>query len=68
MLTGMTDSERATLRPLLVRPLLQSYAVVIRPATAEINQVWNAQVYQTFATTLADKYPFSANAKIEASA
>jgi type VI secretion system protein ImpL len=42
--------------------------VVIRPATVEINKVWNAQVYQPFATTLADKYPFTANAKIEASA
>ncbi|WP_426400233.1 type VI secretion system membrane subunit TssM [Ralstonia sp. R-29] len=68
MLTGMTDSERATLRPLLVRPLLQSYAVAIRPATVEVNKVWNAQVYQPFATTLADKYPFAPNAKIEASA
>ncbi|ARS59247.1 type VI secretion system membrane subunit TssM [Ralstonia pseudosolanacearum] len=68
MLTGMTDSERQTLRPLLVRPLLQSYAVVIRPASVEINKVWNAQVYQPFSQTLAEKYPFAANAKIEASA
>lgn len=68
MLTGLTDSQRQALRPLLVRPLLQSYAVVIRPASVEINKVWTAQVYQPFAQTLAGKYPFEANAKIEASA
>ncbi|MCT9071772.1 type VI secretion system membrane subunit TssM [Cupriavidus gilardii] len=68
MLTGMTDSQRQTLRPLLVRPLLQSYAVTIRPASVEINKVWNAQVYQPFMQTLATKYPFASDAKIEASA
>ncbi|MBY4897541.1 type VI secretion system membrane subunit TssM [Cupriavidus sp. AU9028] len=68
MLTGMTDSQRQTLRPLLVRPLLQSYAVTIRPASAEINKVWNAQVYQPFMQTLAAKYPFAPDARIEASA
>ncbi|WP_454712169.1 type VI secretion system membrane subunit TssM [Cupriavidus nantongensis] len=68
MMTGLTDSQRQALRPLLVRPLLQSYAVVIRPASVEINKVWNAQVYQPFSQTLATKYPFASDAKIEASA
>ncbi|MBU69757.1 MAG: type VI secretion system membrane subunit TssM [Cupriavidus sp.] len=67
MLTGMTDSQRGTLRPILVRPLLQSYAVTMRPAALEINKVWNAQVFQPFMQTLATKYPFAADAKIEAS-
>ncbi|GAB6852134.1 type VI secretion system membrane subunit TssM [Paraburkholderia sp. A1RI_3L] len=68
MLTGLTDSQRKALRPLLVRPLMQAYAVVIQPATVEVNKIWNAQVYQTFQTSLANKYPFSGDAKIEAGA
>ncbi|WP_133645297.1 type VI secretion system membrane subunit TssM [Paraburkholderia flava] len=68
MLTGLTDSQRKALRPLLVRPLMQAYAVVIQPASVEVNKVWNAQVYQTFQSSLANKYPFSGDAKIEAGA
>ncbi|HVE06825.1 MAG TPA: type VI secretion system membrane subunit TssM [Paraburkholderia sp.] len=66
MLTGLTDAQRKALRPLLVRPLLQAYAVVIQPASAEVNKVWNAQVYQPFQSSLANKYPFDGSAKIEA--
>lgn len=66
MLTGLTDDQRKALRPLLVRPLMQAYAVVIQPASAEVNKVWNAQVYQPFQASLANKYPFSSTAKIEA--
>ncbi|WP_434662818.1 type VI secretion system membrane subunit TssM [Paraburkholderia sp. A3BS-1L] len=66
MLTGLTDDQRKALRPLLVRPLMQAYAVVIQPASAEVNKVWNAQVYQPFQASLASKYPFSSTAKIEA--
>ncbi|MCH2242121.1 MAG: type VI secretion system membrane subunit TssM, partial [Aquabacterium sp.] len=66
MLVGMSDRARATLRPLLVRPLMQAWAVTIAPAEAEINRVWTAQVLEPFQRTLADKYPFNAGAKIEA--
>ncbi|PCE21962.1 type VI secretion protein VasK [Paraburkholderia acidicola] len=68
MLTGLTDTQRKALRPLLVRPLMQAYAVVIQPASVEVNKVWNAQVYQTFQGSLANKYPFSGSAKVEAAA
>lgn len=68
MLTGMEPAQRQVLRPLLVRPLLQAYAVVIKPASVELNKVWDAQVYQLFQRSLAGKYPFSASAKVEASA
>jgi len=68
MLTGLTDDQRKSLRPLLVRPLMQAFAVAIGPASNEVNKVWNAQVYQTFQTSLANKYPFSGNAKVEAGA
>ncbi len=68
MLTGLTDEQRKSLRPLLVRPLMQAFAVVIEPASNEVNKVWNAQVYQTFQSALVNKYPFSSDAKVEAGA
>lgn len=68
MLTGLSDTQRQALRPLLVRPLMQSYAVIIKPAESELNKVWHAQVYIPFQQTLAVKYPFSASSKVEANA
>jgi type VI secretion system protein ImpL len=68
MLTGVTDDQRQLLRPLLTHPLTQSYAVILQPATAEVNRVWNAQVYQIFQNSLADKYPFASSGKVEAGA
>ena len=67
MLTGMPDAQRAVLRPLLLRPLLQTYAAVIRPASEELNKTWEAQVYEPFNRKLALKYPFAPKAGIEAS-
>jgi type VI secretion system protein ImpL len=66
MLTGMSDSAKAALRPLLVRPLMQSYAVLVSPTEAELNRVWTAQVLQPFNTALAGKYPFDGGSRIEA--
>ena len=66
MLVGMTDSARATLRPLLVRPLMQAFAVIISPTETEINRVWAAQVQEPFQRLLAAKYPFDPASKIEA--
>ncbi len=67
MLTGMPDNQRAVLRPLLLRPLLQSYAAIIKPASEELNKTWEAQVYEPFNRKLAIKYPFAAGSNIEAS-
>src|SRR6185369_9644135 len=67
MLTGMTDNQRAVLRPLLLRPLLQSYAAIIKPASEDLNKTWEAQVYEPFNRKLAVKYPFSPKSNIEAS-
>jgi type VI secretion system protein ImpL len=67
MLTGMPDTQKQAIRPLLVRPLMQIFAVIVKPAEAEINKTWLAQVYEPFQKTLANKYPFSADSKIEAS-
>jgi type VI secretion system protein ImpL len=67
MLTGMTDAQRQAIRPILVRPLMQTFAVIVKPAEAEINRTWLAQVYEPFQRSLANKYPFSPSARIEAS-
>jgi type VI secretion system protein ImpL len=67
MLVGMTDAQRQALRPVLVRPLMQTFAVIVQPAEAEINKVWAAQVVQPFNRDLATKYPFSTESKAEAS-
>lgn len=67
MLTGIPDHQRNILRPMLLRPLMQTYAAVIRPATEELNKTWLAQVHEPFSRKLAIKYPFSAQAGIEAS-
>ena len=67
MLTGMTDAQKTALRPLLVRPLMQSFAVIIKPTEVEINKVWAAQVLQPFKLTLVPKFPFSAESGAEAS-
>lgn len=66
MLAGMSDAQRAALRPLLVRPLIQAFAVLVKPAEAELNRVWMAQVYEPYQRTLAGKYPFDRAARIEA--
>lgn len=66
MLVGMTDTARSTLRPLLLRPLIQSFSVIVPPAETETNRVWAAQVLEPFQRTLAGKYPFDAGSKVEA--
>ena len=67
MLTGMTDSQKSAVRPILVRPLMQTFAVIIKPTETEVNKVWLAQVYQPFNQNLAIKFPFSNDSRAEAS-
>ncbi|MYM66359.1 type VI secretion system membrane subunit TssM [Pseudoduganella sp. FT55W] len=66
MLVGMSDQQKQAIRPILVRPLMQTFAVLIPAAEAEINKTWLAQVYEPFQQTLANKYPFSPTSRIEA--
>jgi type VI secretion system protein ImpL len=66
MMFGITASQRNAIRPLLVRPFIQAYAVAVPAAEIEVNRRWDAQVYGPFQRTLAGKYPFDANARIEA--
>ena len=67
MLNGISDTQRQSVRPLLVRPLMQTFAVIVGPAETEINKTWLAQVYEPFNRSLANKYPFAPSARIEAS-
>jgi type VI secretion system protein ImpL len=66
MLAGASDPMKQVLRPLLVKPLTQSFSVLMMPAQNELNKVWSAQVYQPFNLDLAQKYPFTASARVEA--
>jgi type VI secretion system protein ImpL len=66
MLTGMPDSERGTIRPLLVRPLMQAFSVLVTPSELELNRNWSAQVFDHYSRSLASKYPFSAGSRVEA--
>lgn len=66
MLTGMADAARQTIRPLLVRPLVQAWQVIVRPTEDELNKIWAAQVYEPFTRTLAGKYPFDPASRTEA--
>jgi type VI secretion system protein ImpL len=66
MLVGMTDAQRKAIRPILVRPLVQGFSVIIKPTESELNKTWLAQVYDPFLKTLGSKYPFALDSKIEA--
>jgi type VI secretion system protein ImpL len=67
MLNGISDAQRQAVRPLLVRPLMQTFAVIVGPTETELNKTWLAQVYEPFNRSLANKYPFAPSARIEAS-
>jgi len=67
MLTGMNDATKATLRPILVRPLMQAFAVIVKPTESELNRSWMAQVFEPYQRTLASKYPFDRSSRMEAS-
>jgi type VI secretion system protein ImpL len=66
MLTGMGDGQKQALRPLLVRPLIQTFSMIVLPSESEINKTWQVQVVEPFQKTLAGKYPFAPASKIEA--
>jgi type VI secretion system protein ImpL len=68
MLTGMSDAQKQMLRPLLVRPLVQTFAMIVLPSESEINKTWQAQVVEPFQKSLAAKYPFAPGAQVQATA
>lgn len=66
MLAGQSEALRSTLRPLLIRPLQQSFAVLVVPAETEINRTWAAQVLEPFRAKLAQRFPFDPASRTEA--
>jgi type VI secretion system protein ImpL len=67
MLVGLTDSQRNTLRPILLRPLMQAITAMVKPTEIELNRIWAAQVYQPFERNLGQKFPFSTSSRVQAS-
>ena len=67
MLAGMTDPQKQIIRPILVRPLMHTFAVIVKPTESEINKTWSAQVLEPFQKNLALKYPFAPESQVEAS-
>lgn len=68
LLAAVPTGARSLLRPLLVRPLSASVAVLVPPAEAELNRRWQAEVHDGFARSLAARYPFAPGARVEAAA
>lgn len=66
MLLGTDEASRSALRPLFVRPLMQAFGAIVRPAEAELNRVWMAEVFDPYQRTLSSKYPFDRGSKVEA--
>jgi len=66
MLNGLGDGERKALRPLLLRPLIQTFSALVSPTEIEINKVWAAEIYTPFEADLAKKIPFSDGGQVQA--
>lgn len=66
ILSQANSEMKQIVRPLLSEPLTRSFNMLLTPTKAEINKVWQAQVYKPFTDNLAKKYPFTANANLEA--
>jgi len=59
MLLGrMNQTSREIVRPLLVKPLMESFLALVTPTEAHLNTIWQQQVYTPW-TSLAAKYPFA---------
>ncbi len=68
LLNGIDPLQRKTLRPLLLRPLIQTFRALIKPTETSLNRAWVAQVLKPFQNNLADKYPFNPRANVQATA
>ncbi len=66
MLNGLDETQRNALRPLLLRPLTETFAALVAPTEAEINRVWAAQVYQPFRDGIGRQFPFDQGADVDA--
>lgn len=67
LMLGLNEVDQHMLEQLLMRPLMQAFAVLLLPAQEELNKLWLMQVYQPFSQNLSQKYPFNTAATIQAS-
>lgn len=58
LLAAATEELKDAVRPLLVRPLIQAYAVLIPLVEQDINRNWRSEVLTSW-RSLSEKYPFS---------
>ncbi|WP_047391520.1 type VI secretion system membrane subunit TssM [Chitinibacter sp. ZOR0017] len=58
LLVSVNAETREMVRPLLVRPLMQTYAALLGPVESDLNKAWQREVYGQW-KTLATKYPFA---------
>lgn len=66
LLNRLDSTQRNMLRPLLLRPLIQTFAALVPVAEQDINTSWKAKVYDPFNRSLAGKFPFDSNANMQA--
>ncbi len=66
ILSQANSDIKQLIRPVLSEPLTRSFNMLLTPTREEINKVWQAQVQKPFADNLSSKYPFTANANLEA--
>ena len=60
LLRSFDANSAASVRPLLVRPLLKSYAALIPPVEEDINRAWKSDVLGQW-NRMSGKYPFSSS-------
>jgi len=66
LLTGLDEKQRSALRPLLLRPLTQTFSALIAPTEDEVNRTWKAQVYDPFKARIGQQHPFNLNSDVDA--
>jgi len=57
LLTPVSADTKEMVRPMLVRPMMQSYSSVVGPVTQDINRAWQTEVMPQW-RLLSAKYPF----------
>ncbi len=58
LLGRLNETSREMVRPLLVKPLMESFLALVGPTEEHLNTIWQQQVYTPW-TSLASKYPFA---------
>ena len=66
VLTGLDAGQREALRPLLLRPLTQTFMALVEPTEEEVNKSWTAQVYTPFSERIGKQFPFNLNSDVDA--